>query len=336
MLIVLDANAWISERLLRSATGAGFLHSVRTLGHRILLPDVTHDEVLAEIIREGENAIKEVRAGLGMIQALVGSRPEIELPSAEQFRTAAERRLAEIGDMLLRTSVSMVHHRKALARVHEHRPPAETTEQFRDSLLWEVLLYELKGQSAVLISNDRDFSERKSRATGLAHSLDAEAGGAVTLHSSLADYLAKVVALVPPMHLALVVDPIAKLVFPIAVDVAQQHSFHLGRHEDSKVSLFATETVDAIAVVFELTFTAQDITFYDGTSVPEAHLMFSGDCILSALTHKISEFHMKRIAATDPIGNSLPFGVTYMSGSAIVGVRHVPYRVRKPLQSDGT
>ena len=70
MLVVIDANVWLKERLLRSAIGVAFVHAVKRLDARILLPTVTRDEVHAGVERMGLDAVAKVQTGFVTIQSL--------------------------------------------------------------------------------------------------------------------------------------------------------------------------------------------------------------------------------------------------------------------------
>jgi PIN domain len=328
-LIALDANIWISERLLRSATGAAFLHAIRRTKTRLLLPDVTRLEILVGVERAGTEAVKKVTSGFTTIQSLSGSRPDYHLPSPEDLRRAAEDRLGELDELLVNATVTMEHHNRALARVLEHRPPAETREQYRDCLLWEMLLDHHKG-SSVLVSADTDFADKRSSQQGLAAALRQECGDEVAYFSSLADCLRAMEPQVPPMDMEAIRDAIVAEVLPEASARAQATGFQLGQQKDSSIELYATEDVGGTAAVFELVFAAFDLPLPDGTAVPEADLILSGDCVIREGL-QVAELSMGRMEARALDGERLPFGVVYISAHSVIGVRQIPYRVRAPI-----
>ncbi len=89
MLFALDANVWLKEGLLRSAVGVAFLHAIRRLKGRLLLPDSTRMEIFVGVERRGCKAVDQVDAGFTSIQSLLGHKPIYSLPSAVDFRNAA-------------------------------------------------------------------------------------------------------------------------------------------------------------------------------------------------------------------------------------------------------
>lgn len=330
-MIALDANIWISERLLRSATGAAFLHAIRRTKTRVLLPDVTRMEVVVGAERAGTEAVKKVTSGFSTIQSLSGSRPDHHLPSPEDFRRAAEDRIGELDELLVHVAVTMEHHNRALTRVLEHRPPAETREQYRDCLLWEMLLDHRKG-SSVLVSADKDFADKRLSQHGLAAALRQECEDEVAYFSSLADCLRAMEPQVPPMDMQAIRDAIVAEVLPEATELAQAKGFQLGQQKDSSIDLYATEDVGGTAAVFDLVFSAFDLLLPDGTLVAEADLSLSGDCVIRE-GPQVAELSMRRIEAHALDGERLPFGVVYASAHVVQGVRQIPYRVRTAIPS---
>jgi hypothetical protein len=331
MLIALDANIWISERLLRSGTGAAFLHATRRMDARVLLADVTRDEVVAGVERAGLDAVSRVSGGFVTIQSLTGSRPEYKLPSAEDFRKAAEDRIEQVSSLLLRVGVTLEQHNRALARLHEHRPPAETREQYRDCLLWETLL-DQGDSERTLVTMDKDFMDKGSGQKRLAAVLQDESGDSISFFTSLADYLRTMEPQIPPMDEPAVVGVIADAVLPIAREYAEERGCRLGQLKDTKLELYATEEPGATAAVFALTMSAFDLPLPEGGTMEEVNLVLSGNCVLRE-DNKVADLSMDRIDAETPDGMRLPGSIVYMSGSVVIGVSQLPYRVRVPIPS---
>ena len=101
MIIALDANAWISERLLRSSVGTALLYAARRIGAHIVLPEVTRKEVIHKILETGRDAVSKVSRDFLIIQAIVGSRPDYRLPSDAEFERAIAARFQELGERVV-------------------------------------------------------------------------------------------------------------------------------------------------------------------------------------------------------------------------------------------
>jgi len=327
MLIALDANIWVAERLLRSAVGSAFLHALRRVNGQILLPDVTHGEVVAEVGRAGVSAVEKIESGMVTIQALTGSRPACRLPSEADCRQTAQERLQELASLLREMNLSLLHHERALVRLHEHRPPAETRENYRDCLLWEALLDEREGV-AVLVSADKDFRDKQRADAGLASALALESNNEVSLFPSLKDFLVATEPQIPPVESSPIIDAISKQVLPLVLKHADNKGFTVGQARASKLELFATEQVEATAAVFELTYSAYDIPLPDGFRVEEGLVVASGDCIVR-VGNEIAGLKMAGILPYTLTGERLSGGIHYAYGTD--EGRRVPYRVRAPI-----
>ncbi len=337
MLIALDANIWISERLLLSATGAAFIHAVRSGQHKIMLAEVTRQEVLQGLARAGADAVKKIEDGFVTLQVLSGARPDYHLPDEESFRTRAESRFNELASLLIAVDADIAAYRRALSRVIEHRAPSATKEQYRDALLWELLVVSMGGADALLVSEDADFCDRKPL-DGLAESLKREVGDKVQLVRSLADCLKCLVKDLPCLDHERFLRPIRDRISQEGEETAQRDHYKLGELTDSKLEFYATEAVGSLAVVFELTFSVDELPLYDGTTATDALLIFSGDCRVGDEDLKLSSFHMASIEAFHRNGSRIPYGVQYMQGFAAAGrgVRSLPYSVKSLITPSGT
>jgi hypothetical protein len=329
MLVALDANVWISESLLRSATGAAFLHAVGRMDAKVLLPDVTRDEVIAGVQRAGLDAVARVNRGFSTIQALTGTRSQYEAPSAEDFRAAARDRIRQLDGFIKFVAVTAEHHDRALARLHEHRPPAETREQYRDCLLWEALLDQDEAERT-LVTSDKDFMDRTSANKCLAAVLKEECGGSISFFACLADYLRAVESQIPPMDAGAVVRSITGALLPTALGFIEERGGRLGELVDSQLELYATEDPDATAAVFTLTMSAFDVSLpADTGTVPKANLLLRGDCVLRG-DNDIADIAMDRIDVQGLDGALLPGSTLYVR-AVDVGGRQVDYSVREPI-----
>ena len=73
--VILDANIWVTERLLHSSLGAALLYSLRETNSLILLPEVVEEEVIAVVTREGNKAVGDIESGFVTIQAITVHNP---------------------------------------------------------------------------------------------------------------------------------------------------------------------------------------------------------------------------------------------------------------------
>jgi hypothetical protein len=329
MLVTLDANAWISERLLRSATGAAFLHAVHTQHHRVLLPAVTREEVTNCVERLGLEAAARVEESLRTIQTYTGSRREYSLPSGKEFRECVGARIKDFGDLVHEVAITPSHHEKALDRVQRRRPPAANKEQYRDCLLWEALIEHREGDNA-LISADGDFAPKGSKGK-LDERLREETAGTVSLFRSLREFMVHECSSSAPVRIDEIANLIAvRLTEPLS-ELARKYGFALGSLKSRRLDFFATERPKQTAVPFTLTWTVTGLRLPDQTVVAEAELDATGECFLDLNTRTIHDITMHAMSAYDPSRARVAFGITYLAASFGNGPAVLPYKVRAQL-----
>ena len=330
MIVVLDANVWLKERLLRSAAGVASLHAVRRMGAKLLLPSSTRNEVLVGVVRDGLGAVNKVDSGLGVIQSLIGQRPGINTPSEGDFRTAAGARFDELSALIDSVDVTSEHLTRALNRVTEHRPPARTTEQFRDCLLWECLLD--SEDECLLVTNDGDFLDKTAKVSVLAPELAEESGGKVRLFTSLADLLDEIEPQLPPINVDRISDAIAAVIAPELENAAATQTWRPGHLTGSSIKLYATERPATTTVVFEMTFAAFDGVDVEDTPVDEGVAVVTGECLFSDESG-ITEMRLDRIDLFTLEGDRLKGGVAYLHAHSgtLGGPPPVPYTVKRAI-----
>jgi hypothetical protein len=330
MLVVLDTNVWLKERLLRSATGVALLYAVRRLGARLLLPDTTRREILAGVERDGAGAVNSIERGLGIIQSLVGARPGMETPTAEDFRHAAEARFEDFRNLIQPVEVTSSHLERALDRVIEHRPPARTSEQFRDCLLWECIRD--LDEECLFVTNDSDFLDKATKGNVLSSELNLESGGRVRLFANISELLRAVESQLPQVNGERIADAIAAAVTPELESAAASQDWHPGHALSASVELYATERPNTITAVFELEFEAFDGEDLHGTPISEGVARVAGECLWSDESG-VSEMALDRIDLFTGNGDRIKGGVAYSRGAAISigGPLAVPYKVRTPI-----
>src|SRR5216683_1675961 len=70
--VLLDANSWFSERLLRSGMGAALIHLLLQQKWRIGLPESVEPETTQRLIDEGVKAIETVQRDTRLLEQLSG------------------------------------------------------------------------------------------------------------------------------------------------------------------------------------------------------------------------------------------------------------------------
>ncbi|WP_146134590.1 PIN domain-containing protein [Aphanothece minutissima] len=329
MLIALDTNVWLKERLLRSATGAALLYSLSLVGGRLLLPDTTRREIFAGVKRDGSGAVSSVERGLRLIQQLTGARPDIALPTADDFGKHAETRLDELSDYLQHVKIRKTHLSKALDRVINHQAPASTSEQYRDCILWECILE--AGMECQFVTEDGDFLDKKANGTVLSPELDKEACGRVRVYKSISELLRVIQAQLPHLNDEEIANAIASAVVPEMETVTANQEWRVGNRSGSSVELYATERPSATAAVFALEFKALDCEDLEGSKIDEGIARVLGECMLTK-TLDVSELVIDRIELYSIRGDRIKGGAVIVRCPAfIIGTPETPYKVRYPI-----
>lgn len=334
MLFVLDANAWLKERLLRSAVGVAFLHAVRRLDSKLLLPESTRLEILAGVQKCGDEAVRKVESGLATIQSLIGHKPDYAQPSADDFRSATELRLDELSDLIQECEITLDIYYKALMRVTDHRSPARTKEQYRDCLLWECLIE--AADNCILVSADGDFLDKikshdKTKSSCLAQELVRESNGRVSLYLELKDALKAVEPQLPPPDLEGIADAIAAAIQPVLLNVQESQGWYSGPRVGADIELYATERVATTTVVFNLRFNAYDLCTADGQEIDEGFMEAKGECLIDD-SHVVRALRLDRINLLTIYDKPLAGGAMYAYADGLAfGTRQIPYTVRAKI-----
>jgi len=332
-VILLDANAWIRERLLRSAVGAALLHNIGQLDVKIVLPEVTRAETIAGIVAAGKKAVAEIRNNLSTIQAIVGSKPDVVLPSAVDLAVACENRFAELADHIRRMSHQPEHLERALQRVLKKLPPASKKEQFRDSLIWELLL-DLPEPKVFFVSADGDFTDQKADKKelmpALAHELLSK-GKTVNFFSGVADLLSAIAATAPPLDQDTAASAIASALRPYLQDVEQRSEITAGDLTWKRLQVFITQQVDTLAINFRLNLAARFRSEFE-TDDPNATVLIVGECHYNLRTHAVSHIQLDRIQVLNLQGEPRGGTTYFAAASAVATPPPIPYKLRRPLE----
>jgi hypothetical protein len=329
LILILDTNIWIKEHLLRTATGAAFLYAVRQIGGKLLLPDVTRREIIACVARTGADAVKNMERGLSIVQKFTGSCPGITLPSQDAFRQSAEARLNEISDVVTSVEILERHLRNALNRVIERRPPASSTEQFRDCLLWECSLD--VNQNCLLVTEDGDFLDKNDKGKVLSPALADEGAGRVRLFLSIADALRSIQPQLPHINDEAIAQALGDAVLSEIERHISDQGWQTGHRVGSSIELYATERPNATAAVFTLEFQALGGEDLYGRSVEEGVARISGECILTS-DLDISELALNEFQLATLEGDRMKGGAVFAKGATLtIGTPILPYSVRAPV-----
>lgn len=274
MLVVLDANIWISQRMLRSSLGAALLYALHQAEGKILLPDTVEKEIVTGTVRDGEKSVDQIKKGFVTIQTLVGRRPDYTLPSASDFEQHVYQRLKELDKLLYRVDCNINHYQSAIERVISKQAPNATREQYRDTLLWEVVA-ECAKEEVHFITNDADFFQDKNFSKGLAHELKTELqknNTAIFVYQKLDEFLSKTNKTITSPNYVELSALLNQAIISQVKEQVDDRGWDLGELEQHEIKAFLTEKQDNLALSFTLIYPVFNITQPDGTFIAEAKL----------------------------------------------------------------
>jgi hypothetical protein len=333
-IVFLDANIWISERLLKSAMGAAFLYSIRRIGGKIGLPDVTEVELIRGAATDGLKAVKSIENGFTIIQTLTGFRPDYQLPTSADFENKAKERVTELSELINKFDISLDQYRNAIKRVVDDVPPNKTREQYRDTLLWEAIRQISSPEiEIVFITKDSDFYQDNKFDRGLAKELVreiAELDGKISIYPDLESYLLAIKEKIPPLDNDNVALAISSFIFEDIRQYAVDRNIGLSSLAEYNMDAFLTEREGYLAITYELRYHAEDL---DGTAQNVQFIQVTGKCFYLLSSSAISDSLLDRIECIDQSGQRIPAkGTVYIDvGGAIHGVRMIPYSIRRKI-----
>lgn len=336
IILVLDANIWIRERMLRSSLGAALLYVIRKLGAKIVLSEVTKAEVVKGIVKAGIDSVQKIQKAFVTIQTITGSRPDYNLPTPQEFEKSADGRLNELSDILFPVDLSFENMKSALTRVLNESTPNARKEQFRDSLLWEIALGFAETFVVHFITEDSDFYQDGATEKGLAQDLIREMKEnnlKITTYKDISTFLKSVSEKIFPPEPDKLASAIDEALHGTLIEYANNKAFHLESMVSHEIDSYLTEQKDVLTIAFRLDYKIADIQLPEGTVLPAGSLVVTGNCSADSTSEEISGIQLDRIDCFGPNGEAIPTksNVYLRIDSIVFGVRKVPYRLRRKL-----
>ncbi len=298
--VILDANVWVSERLLKSAIGSATLFAISQGGGFIGLPEIVELEAAKILVAQAEKAVEDIRKDIQSLNQLSGTSMALIGPDPKAIQNGISERLQQLEGVLKRVPFTHEHVKSALLRVIDKLPPCgENNEQFRDCCVWEVAV-ELAIECPVhLISNDSAFYEGRNRSRGLATQLLAEVKERnldVFIHTTLGDFLTSMRATIARLDKVALAAKIGEAATPMARNIAAEHEkgFELGKRISSRIKGFATPKPAIFAVSFVTSFEMAYVKARkSGEDREDSTLTLEGTCSYSQTSDEISEIKIE-------------------------------------------
>jgi hypothetical protein len=335
--VVLDANIWIKERLLRSEMGAALLYTLRRTNGILLLPDTTRIEIQNGVQKQILEKAEKISENLITMRALLGRSPEFTCPTREEMQTATNERLSSFGSLLHVTAHNDGHLEAALQRVINHLPPAHKQEEFRDCLLWEICL-DLACSSKddfVILTEDRAFYQNDKAEAGISNILSSElnaCGANIILYPSVNAFLSTLEEDVRKPDIDLVSSALHDELASKLIKSLDNCSFGSIEQVDPSINAFFTEVPDVLAIDFKLKYVISDLELQDGVILPVAYGIVEGSAAFNVHTSQATNVQLTAIRLESTEGVTLrQSAYAYMSGGLFGGPRYTQYSLRRKI-----
>jgi len=336
-IVVLDANVWIKERLLRSEMGAALLYALRRTGTVLLLPDTTRIEIANGVEKSIQGKASKIDDNLVTVRALLGRSPEFTFPGTEEIQVAVSDRLSSLGTLLQETVHNSEHLEAALKRILNHLPPAHKQEEFRDCLLWEICV-ELAcatGNNIVILSEDKAFFENDKFECGISKILRAElevCGANISLFQNIKAFLSTLEEEVRKPDVKLVSSALNNELFVKVQNFLDNCVFTSIELAEPSIDAFFTEVPDLLAIDFKLKYAISDLELQEGILLPVAYGVVEGSAAFNIHTSRASNIQLTGISIENTEGVTLrQSAYAYMSGAIFGGPRYTSYSLRRKI-----
>jgi len=332
--VALDTNIWRSNLLLRTPLGAALLFILRQSSGRLVFPEVVEAEIKKLILQVGLEATAKVSENFHVIEMIVGSRPNVKLPTQKDLEEAVAIRLTELEGLLLPVATTSEHLLAALRKVMSDAPPnGPGREQFKDSLIWEEILeIEKKTGDDIyfhFVCNDRDYYEDRDISKGLAKELRAEVGTHFRIHSDLRKCLESIREKAAPLDKDDLSKEIAVTVALKVKQYASEEGMRLGQLTKSSVEGFLTEKVDKLALAFTLIF---GLVHADRVGCIDDAVEVVGEAIYEQREKVVSQIELESISLKWRTADGVPRQSRILMATMVFGGKTtIDYQFRERL-----
>jgi len=274
--VLLDANIWITERLLQTTIGNAFLYAIAGAKSSMILPEVVELEIAQTLPEMAERAVEIIKRELTLLRQLSGHELMITAPSALAIKDGIAVRWDQLSGALIRQPFTHDQAKSALHRVLQGLPPSgNNNEQFRDCCIWDAALSMAEDRTVHLISQDTAFYENRNKASGIAKILQSELIATkkdIQIHYSLRDFLANVSSDSAAIDEEAIGHQIINTILDRASEIAAEGImrgsdaiFKLGSMRRIKISGYTTPKPSLVAISFEVSFELERTIIEDGS-----------------------------------------------------------------------
>jgi hypothetical protein len=342
MCVVLDTNQWDRMPMLRHRPAALLFALQRRPGTFIGLPSVVRDELQLHLIEKRQLAEDRLDRAAGEIRQILGMAQQVQRHSDEEVRHALAARLAELGPLVEVLPATDDDLLEAGRMVLGYRSPStRTNQQYRDSVIWRIVVRTARNHDVVLVTSGEGFYARKSGgelAPSLAVVIEG-LDGSVTLYRSVEDLLDVWMADQPSPATDdlrdLVTDAVADRLDALLREQGQ--ALTVSVVQQAKIEAYLTERHDELAVSgqfeFFLMHTEEHRGFRHSHRAEVQATAAVGIIAPAGQAVRDIAFDSVTVESATGLGGGISRSAFVRPGSAVVGIRAEPYRLHVPLET---
>ncbi|MEK6583056.1 MAG: PIN domain-containing protein [Nitrospirota bacterium] len=334
MFIVFDSNIWFSEMGLNSTKGAAARFFINQKGAKVALPEVIKLETehnLKNMIRKLISAMVENHRQL---LTIFGRIKELVLPDENEIEERVKKIFSQVKVKIVELPFTFESAKSSFIKIIDKQPPSNTTEEFRDGVIWADCLSLLKSDDVYLITNDKHFYNSRSYDKGLAKNLADEASiykNTIKIFPGISELIAEIKSDIKIDNHDLVNAFIENNREKIA-GTLERNGFEITGKPIVKSNLYVTEDPNRLYIEFEIQYLCNDLSL---SNRADAKLILRGDG--NYLLDKNAFLEMRNF------GEELVFklengeekqlkGVVIFAGPIVIGHQTVEHSVKYKLE----
>jgi hypothetical protein len=312
MKVLLDANVLVSQHFLKGHLGISLIFSLRRIGAKILMPELTLLEAKRHAVRLAGERLNDVLKAADQLQVVLGFRPSVEWPGQEAVAVAIESHLAAIEDILDHRPLDLSIVRLAIARILDKKVPAHQREEFRDSCFWEIARQTATHEWIHVVTADTDFLAGKGEQKELHPELKGEIASErleITHHLDLPSLLEALGTESRQPDYKAIVDSLGETLRPsVELDLGA-HNVVLQEPLPSTARVFIGPDPNSLVVSFQMHFAATAVSGSSPGPVA-AKVIVSGSAALDPRNGTLSSIQLDNASVDYADGGR--GGITYL------------------------
>lgn len=335
--IVLDTNIWRKNLLLRTGLGSAFLYTVNRGKYKIGLPEIIEDEVVLHTENAAKEAIEKIDKSFRELQSVMGTHSKYTLPNDKQISESIISRFSELEELIVRIPFTLEHARSALHRVTHKLPPSSMkNQQFKDSAIWEALLYLAKSHNIFFVTQDSDFFENKEKKklhTKLQEEINIEEV-IIEIFSDLGACLNELEENRPDEDTKMITNKIFEYIKNyVSTDIAT-NNLRLTDVFKYNIRTFITQNHNELAVEYSIIVDAMNTDTNELNDGESATVQVEGSCIFNIKKQLIEDNRYSSLSCNwvDTNGQNKTSGTVYASTAiSFRGVPDIHYTTRQEI-----